>query len=218
MRRNQPVDDALRREAEMHDALAAEIDPEATPPREPDDLERALLAALGDVRGKRILDMGSGEGELSIALVDRGAIVTGVDISPGMVEVARRRLEAFRPGADAQFRVADATDMPFEDGEFDLVVGKWVLHHLDVERGAREIGRLLAPGGRALFIENQGTNVPLMFARNHLIGRFGIPRYGSADEHPLVEADFGALRARFGEVELVYPDFFFFLLLDRQVM
>jgi SAM-dependent methyltransferase len=161
--------------------------------------------------------LGCGHGELSIALIDRGARVTGIDISGGMVEVARRRVDAFRPGAEAAFVVGDATAMPFGDEMFDVIVGKWVLHHLEVAPGAAEIRRLLAPGGAALFIENQGTNPLLRFARDHLAGRFGIPRYGSEDEHPLVGRDYDALGAEFSAVELSYPDFFFFTLFDRQI-
>lgn len=202
----------------MHDALAAGIDPEALPPRAPDHLERALLESLGALAGRRVLDLGCGDGELSLALAGRRARVTGIDISPGMVDVARRRARAFMPGAAAEFVVGDATEVPAEDRAFDLITGKWVLHHLDVARAAAELRRLLHPGGAAVFVENQGRNPILRFAREHLAGRYGIPRYGSLDEEPLRDRDFAALARHFAHMEVSYPDFFFFLLLDRQVM
>jgi predicted TPR repeat methyltransferase len=61
-----------------------------------------MLALAGDVTGRRILDAGCGSGPLLAALRDRGAIVTGIDKSAGMLEQARRRL-----GADADLQVAE---------------------------------------------------------------------------------------------------------------
>ncbi|MEV8609595.1 methyltransferase domain-containing protein [Amycolatopsis sp. NPDC051373] len=107
----------------------------------------AMLALAGDVTGRRILDAGCGSGPLFAALRDRGAVVTGVDASAGMVELARRRL-----GAEADLRVADLADpLPFPDGEFDDVVGSLVLHYLqDWGPTLAELRRVLTPGGRLI--------------------------------------------------------------------
>ena len=87
----------------------------------------AMLALAGDVTGRRILDAGCGAGPLSAALRDRGADVTGIDASSGMVALARRRL-----GDEADLRVADLGDpLPFADGAFDDVVASLVLHYLE---------------------------------------------------------------------------------------
>src|SRR5689334_23103101 len=87
----------------------------------------AMLALAGDVAGRRILDAGCGSGPLSAALRDRGAVVTGIDASAGMLALARRRL-----GADADLHVADLSDrLPFADGAFDDVVASLVLHYLE---------------------------------------------------------------------------------------
>ncbi len=75
----------------------------------------AILALAGDVAGRRILDAGCGSGPLFAALRDRGAVVTGVDSSAKMLELARRRL-----GAGADLQVADlGSPLPFPDGAFD---------------------------------------------------------------------------------------------------
>ena len=75
----------------------------------------AMLALAGDVTGRRILDAGCGSGPLSAALRDRGAVVTGIDASAGMLVLARRRL-----GDDTALHVVDLSDhLPFADGEFD---------------------------------------------------------------------------------------------------
>jgi SAM-dependent methyltransferase len=135
-----------------------------------------------------------------------------------MVELARRRAALFAPNSHARFIVAPAEQTGIDSESFDLIVGKWILHHVDVSRVADEISRLLRPGGRGVFIENSGLNPVLAFARRHLTGRFGIARYGTADEHPLVEPDYDELRQRFADVRLHYPLFDFFRIFDRQVL
>ncbi|MFC5288836.1 class I SAM-dependent methyltransferase [Actinokineospora guangxiensis] len=107
----------------------------------------AMLDLAGDVAGLRILDAGCGSGPLSAVLRDRGAVVTGVDASAGMVELARRRL-----GACADVRVADLADpLPFADGAFDVVVASLVLHYLrDWGPVLGELRRVLTPGGRLI--------------------------------------------------------------------
>ncbi|BDH12613.1 class I SAM-dependent methyltransferase [Streptomyces hygroscopicus] len=107
----------------------------------------AMLALAGDVAGRRILDAGCGSGPLSAALRDRGADVTGIDASTGMLALARQRL-----GDDAALHVADLRDpLPFADGAFDDVVSSLVLHYLeDWGPTLAEIRRVLRPGGRLI--------------------------------------------------------------------
>ena len=107
----------------------------------------ATLALAGEVAGRRILDAGCGSGPLFAALRERGAIVTGVDASAAMLELARRRL-----GGDADLRVADLGDpLPFADGAFDDVIASLVLHYLeDWTAPLAELRRVLRPGGRLI--------------------------------------------------------------------
>jgi SAM-dependent methyltransferase len=107
----------------------------------------ATLALAGDVTGRRILDAGCGSGPLFAALRDRGAIVSGFDGSPGMLEQARRRL-----GADADLRVADlAGPLPYPDNAFDDVIASLVLHYLqDWGPTLAELRRVLKTGGRLI--------------------------------------------------------------------
>jgi SAM-dependent methyltransferase len=87
----------------------------------------AILDLAGDVAGRRILDAGCGSGPLLAALRDRGAVVTGIDSSTKMLELARQRL-----GDDADLRVADlGSPLPFSDGTFDDVTASLVLHYLE---------------------------------------------------------------------------------------
>ncbi|RSN05913.1 SAM-dependent methyltransferase [Nonomuraea sp. WAC 01424] len=119
----------------------------------------AMLELAGDVTGRRILDAGCGSGPLFAALRDRGAIVTGIDASAGMLEQARRRL-----GADAELWVADlAGPLPFPDGTFDDVVTSLVLHYLeDWGPTLAELRRVLRPGGRLLVSVDHPFVIALM--------------------------------------------------------
>lgn len=107
----------------------------------------AMLALAGDVTGRRILDAGCGSGPLAAVLRDRGAVVTGIDASAGMLALARRRL-----GDDVALHVVDLCDpLPFDDGVFDDVVASLVLHYLeDWGPTLAEFRRVLRPGGRLI--------------------------------------------------------------------
>ena len=111
----------------------------------------AMIDLAGDVDGRRVLDAGCGSGALASALRAKGALVTGVDSSAVMVDLARRRL-----GADADVHVADISQpLPFDDGAFDDVVVSLVLHYLrDWTAPLAEMRRVLVPGGRLLLSVN----------------------------------------------------------------
>ncbi|MFK0162172.1 class I SAM-dependent methyltransferase [Rhizobium sp. NPDC090279] len=115
----------------------------------------AILSLAGDVAGLRVLDAGCGGGAHAAALVDRGAILTGVDASTGLLEIARRRLEG-----RARLLLADLNEpLPFEDGAFDLVMASLVMHYLhDWSRPLSEFRRVLSDGGRLIF----STHHPFM--------------------------------------------------------
>ena len=187
------------------------------PPTEPDRIERMLLDAIGPVAGVRVLELGCGEGDLTLQLLQRGANVVALDVSSGMVEVARARAERFCPTARADLRVAPVEETGVEDASVDLVTGKWILHHVDLAAAAREVHRVLRPGGAGVFFENHALNPLLGLGRRHLVGRFGIRRFGTEDEHPLTRADYELWRSTFSSLELEYPDFHFVELLTRQL-
>jgi SAM-dependent methyltransferase len=90
--------------------------------------------------GRRTLDLGCGEGRVGAELQRHGHDLIGVDASARMAELAREHHPA---------EVADATALPFENGAFDLVVAYMsVMNFDDPEAALREVGRVLAPGGR----------------------------------------------------------------------
>jgi len=108
------------------------------------------LELLGDVRGRRILDMGCGEGGYTRELAARGARVVGVDGSPRLVAVANER--AARAGQDIEYVCANASSLgPILSDSFDIVLAAMVLMDVEDYRGAVEQAwRVLAPGGTLL--------------------------------------------------------------------
>jgi SAM-dependent methyltransferase len=92
------------------------------------DQERVLAEFLGDVSGRRILDMATGTGRAALALAKRGAIVTGVDASREMLSVARAR--AAGTGLAIEFAEGDAHALAFGDRSFDAVVCLRMLMHV----------------------------------------------------------------------------------------
>lgn len=115
------------------------------------ELEAAAVFSLlpSPLAGRRVLDVGCGTGTWAIALAERGARVTAVDLSAEMVRVAREK--AAKQGVEVDWRVADGADLPFPDRSFDLVTALLVLEFAaSPERVVREIGRVLVPGGQAI--------------------------------------------------------------------
>jgi SAM-dependent methyltransferase len=108
---------------------------------------------LGDAAGRRVLDLGCGDGRCTTLVASHGGTVTALDISAELLAIARVRseldgnLNAVRP------LCASIHDMPLVSESFDVVFGMAVLHHVDLERAAREVHRVLARGGRAIFCE-----------------------------------------------------------------
>jgi len=89
--------------------------------------EQVLVDFLPGLEGSTVLDVGTGTGRGALLLARRGAVVTGVDASPQMLEIARERAQ--REGVTARFDVGDAHHLAFPDRSFDAAVSLRVLMH-----------------------------------------------------------------------------------------
>lgn len=106
-----------------------------------------ILDLVGDVRGRRVLDIGCGDGDLAVELSKRGAHVVGIDASGSMIEAAKDR--ATREHIDVKLRVATAQHLPFPPESFDVVVAVAILCFVeDAAPVFREMVRVLRRGGR----------------------------------------------------------------------
>lgn len=130
-------------------------------------LRRAFLERLfPDVRGLRVLELGSGPAHDSLVFAERGAEVTAVDCSRAGLDLA----QAIYTGKGLTIRTvqADAADLPFEDGEFDIVFNGGVLEHFtdrQLESVLDQMIRVVRPGGTLLAFCPNRYNV---FYQSHL--------------------------------------------------
>jgi 2-polyprenyl-6-hydroxyphenyl methylase/3-demethylubiquinone-9 3-methyltransferase len=117
-----------------------------------------FVAERAPMAGARVLDVGCGGGLLCEALARAGAKVAGIDLAPGMIEVAR--LHSADQGLDISYRVASAEELAEANpGGFDVVTCMEMLEHVpDPERMVRTLGTLVRPGG-ALFLSTINRNL-----------------------------------------------------------
>ena len=111
------------------------------------EMHATIVDSVDAQPGERWLDVGCGTGELALLAAATGADVTGADLSPELVETAKR--QADERGVDVTFEVGDAESLPFPDQSFDIVTSSvgaiFAPDHVAV---ATELGRICAPGGR----------------------------------------------------------------------
>lgn len=162
------------------------------------DCAEAVIAAMGSLCGKTVLDVGCGDGENAILAAKLGAHVTGIDLSPGSIESARRSAEA--NGVTCEFICGPASDIAAQGRRFDVVVCKSILHHLLPLDAAflAAIDACVAPGGRLIIAEPMAL-VPFMRWLRRMIP---IQTESTPDERPLQDEDMAAIRAAFPGIEI----------------
>jgi SAM-dependent methyltransferase len=158
-----------------------------------------LVAAMdhfGNIEGKTILEIGCGDARFSLFFAKCGAKVVSIDNS----EVAVENLRSFCQEhgiRNVEAVCCSAFDI-HELGEFDLIFGSMILHHLEpFSDFSRELRQALKSDGRAFFYENNAFSNFLIWARNNLVGKYGIPKYGDSDEFPLLPSEVDSLREYF---------------------
>ena len=150
---------------------------------------------LGDVKNKKILDVGCGIGALSFYLAQKGAIVTGIDLSKNSIESCKKGAKL--RGLNIEFREMNALIPDFEDESFDMIVGSRVIHHLpNLELFFKMCIRLLKHNGYIAFIEPLKKNIIVELNR-----KFFAPEKRTRHEHPLFVSDLMTAKVVFRNLE-----------------
>jgi len=188
---------AVAQEAEFFDRWA-HARTNALVPTEPSVLDRYrnprglfpkefCFQLLGDLRGKAILELGCGEGEDAVLLAKLGARVTGLDVSPLSIELARRRAALDGVADRTDFRCAQLDEAGLPERSFDVVFVDNVLHHMldDLDGTLRALLRAAKPG--ALFLCIEPVNLSKLLRRV----RFLVPVHTEVTpgERPLEKRD-----------------------------
>jgi SAM-dependent methyltransferase len=163
------------------------------------DAPGMVFDAVAEVSPKRVLEVGCGMGQLAQRLHEElDAEVVAIDQSERMVELTRER------GVDA--RVADVQELPFGDGEFDVVVAAWMLYHVpDVERGLDEIVRVLGRNGRLVTATNHPDHLKELRA---FVGvtRTGLETFDAHDAQRLLPSRFAHVEERDAAGSVTFAD------------
>ncbi len=161
---------------------------------------------LGDVRGKRILELGCGDGSNAVLLALKGARVTGIDLSPRAIGIAKNRAEMHGVSDRAEFFALPVESyLEQVEGKFDIICGFAVLHHLlpVLDPVMRDLMKLARDGAGFMFTE------PIALARWLRKLRLALPlkTHGTPDERPLEPQDLAILRRHLPNFELRYFSF-----------
>jgi 2-polyprenyl-3-methyl-5-hydroxy-6-metoxy-1,4-benzoquinol methylase len=212
--RDHEKDDDIRRErwkqeAAFFDSAAERADIGPVDPRvvaryrtqkRPSFSKEFRYGLLGNLAGLRILDVGCGDGENAITLAVLGASVVGIDVSPGAIDVCRRRAQINGVSDRTRFVCAPLEEAGLSS-DFDVLWGEAILHHVipDLDSVLHRMRACLRPGGHFLFSEPVNLSPGLRALRLRM--RF-VPTDATPDERPLERIEIEKLRSVFPELQV----------------
>jgi 2-polyprenyl-3-methyl-5-hydroxy-6-metoxy-1,4-benzoquinol methylase len=169
---------------------------------------------LGSLSGKTVLDVGCGDGVNAINLAMLGATVTGIDISPGAIELAKRRAEINGMSDRVRFVCSPLETVEFDKRGFDIVSGDAILHHLiaDLDEVMRKLASWAKPGGIVILREPVNLSKALRNVRMLL----PIRTDATPDERPLERAELDIVARHVANMQVRY--FSIFTRLNRFVL
>jgi SAM-dependent methyltransferase len=169
----------------------AQIDRYLNPPADtPYGLEYAFHL-LGDVRGKTVLDLGCGDGQNIIPLLERGAHVIGIDISQDLIAIAQKRLNDANLKASLMVGSAYETGLP--DESIDAIFCMALIHHLDIKLVRNEMWRVLRKDGVTILSEPVRFSKAYAWVRSFLPAREDVSEF----EHPLTREELAIMTQPF---------------------
>lgn len=159
-----------------------------------------IFMSLGDLAGKTVLDFGCGEGQLGVQMGLLGGLIQGVDISPDLIELARRRAELDHVIGRVEFQACDILESAPAPESFDFVVCTDALHHVDLARVVPTLCRCLKPGGKLIAKE------PISLSRSFQAVRDRLPiqTIASPGDRQLTKEDLAEICKLFQKSEITY--------------
>jgi 2-polyprenyl-3-methyl-5-hydroxy-6-metoxy-1,4-benzoquinol methylase len=194
--------DRIKKERDFHDEWANSEDVEKIDVRASNEVctapeMRYIAKRLGNLKGKRLLDVGCGLGEASVYFAMQGADVTSTDLSQGMLDATTRLAQA--NGVNVKQHLASAEDMRLtNDSKFDIIYAGNLLHHVDIVETITRIKPHIAAGGILV------TWDPLAYNPAINVYRTLATDVRTTDEHPLKWRDIKLFRKHFRIVETRY--------------
>jgi 2-polyprenyl-3-methyl-5-hydroxy-6-metoxy-1,4-benzoquinol methylase len=195
-------EERIQNEREFHDAWANSEDVESIDVRASNEVctapeMRYITQRLGNIKGKRLLDVGCGLGEASVYFATLGADVTSSDLSQGMLDATTRLAQS--NGVSVKQHIASAEDMQLStESKFDIIYSGNLLHHVDIEETITRIKPHLATGGMLV------TWDPLAYNPAINVYRRMATDVRTPDEHPLKWSDIKLFHKHFETVETRY--------------
>lgn len=168
---------------------------------------RRAVEHFGDLKGKTLIDLGCGAGASSLFFASMGANVISIDLSSVAVNNLKRYCASqgignIRPMVLAAQNIATLPPV-------DCVFGSMILHHIEpFDQFAGALRKVLKRNGRAFFWENNSASTAMMWFRDHVVGKFWVPKYGDVDESPLAPREVDHLRKHFS-VSTEFPEMVF---------
>lgn len=159
-----------------------------------------IFKSLGNLEGKTVLDFGCGEGQLGVQIGLLGANVEGIDISPELIDLARKRAELDHIDDRVHFHASDILESAPAEASFDFVVCTDSLHHVDLPRVVAILCSCLKPGGTLIVKE------PVSLSRSFQAVRDSLPieAVASPGDRQLTEQDLADIRRPFQRSEITY--------------
>ena len=141
---------------------------------------KKAIRLLRSVNPNKVLDIATGTGDFAIeALSLKPESVTGIDISQGMLDVGIEKMKAKGHDHIIELKLADSEDLPFEEGEFDAITaGFGVRNFENLEKGLKEIHRVLSPKGRVAILEFSSPTVFPVKQFYHFYFTYVVPTIG----------------------------------------
>ena len=196
------ADSSLLAEEQFHDEWAASVNVEKLDVRKISEALtspelRFIAKTLGNLKGKKLLDVGCGLGEAGVYFAIQGADVTAMDLSQGMLDAAKRLAAAHGVTLNTHKSAAERTLIP-DDAKFDVIYAGNVLHHVDIDVTLRSLKPHLAHDG--VFVSWD----PLAYNPVINVYRRIATKVRTEDEHPLSWSDVKLIRGHFPHVEMRY--------------